>query len=64
MRVGIGLDAHALVKGRKLILGGVEIGWHKGLEGHSGGQRQVYQYGPPRLCRTGRGHCDPGDRND
>jgi len=35
VRVGIGYDVHALVKGRKLILGGVEIAHTKGLEGHS-----------------------------
>src|SRR5689334_11326989 len=34
-RVGIGYDVHALVEGRKLILGGVEIPHTKGLEGHS-----------------------------
>jgi len=35
MRVGIGYDVHRLVKGRKLILGGVEIPFEKGLLGHS-----------------------------
>ncbi|RKY62597.1 MAG: 2-C-methyl-D-erythritol 2,4-cyclodiphosphate synthase [Candidatus Latescibacterota bacterium] len=35
MRVGIGYDAHRLVEGRKLILGGVEVPFEKGLEGHS-----------------------------
>src|SRR4030043_444391 len=35
MRAGIGYDAHKLVKGRKLILGGVEIPFDKGLSGHS-----------------------------
>lgn len=35
MRVGIGYDAHRLVEGRKLILGGVEIPFEKGLLGHS-----------------------------
>jgi len=35
MRVGIGYDVHALVEGRKLILGGVEIPFEKGLAGHS-----------------------------
>lgn len=35
MRVGIGYDAHQLVSGRKLILGGVEIPHTKGLLGHS-----------------------------
>ncbi len=34
-RVGIGYDVHALVAGRKLVLGGVEIPHTKGLEGHS-----------------------------
>ena len=34
-RTGIGYDVHRLVKGRKLILGGVEIPFHAGLEGHS-----------------------------
>src|SRR3712207_5167707 len=34
-RCGIGYDAHRLVEGRKLILGGVEIPHSKGLEGHS-----------------------------
>jgi 2-C-methyl-D-erythritol 2,4-cyclodiphosphate synthase len=33
--VGIGYDVHALVEGRKLVLGGVEIPFHKGLDGHS-----------------------------
>jgi 2-C-methyl-D-erythritol 2,4-cyclodiphosphate synthase len=35
VHVGIGYDVHALVTGRKLILGGVEIAHSKGLEGHS-----------------------------
>ena len=35
MRIGQGFDVHPLVAGRKLILGGVEIAYHKGLEGHS-----------------------------
>ena len=34
-RCGIGYDAHRLMSGRKLILGGVEISHHRGLEGHS-----------------------------
>jgi 2-C-methyl-D-erythritol 2,4-cyclodiphosphate synthase len=34
-RCGIGYDAHRLVRGRKLILGGVEIAHGRGLEGHS-----------------------------
>lgn len=35
MRIGIGYDSHRLVKGRKLIIGGVEIPFEKGLSGHS-----------------------------
>lgn len=35
VHVGIGYDVHALVDGRKLILGGVEIPHSKGLDGHS-----------------------------
>ena len=35
MRVGMGYDVHKLVEGRKLILGGVEIPYEKGLLGHS-----------------------------
>ncbi|MCL6476802.1 MAG: 2-C-methyl-D-erythritol 2,4-cyclodiphosphate synthase [Peptococcaceae bacterium] len=35
MRVGFGYDVHRLAAGRKLILGGVEIPYEKGLEGHS-----------------------------
>ena len=35
MRIGHGYDVHKLVEGRKLILGGVEIPYDKGLLGHS-----------------------------
>jgi 2-C-methyl-D-erythritol 2,4-cyclodiphosphate synthase len=35
MRIGQGFDVHPLVPGRKLVLGGVEIPYHKGLDGHS-----------------------------
>jgi 2-C-methyl-D-erythritol 2,4-cyclodiphosphate synthase len=35
MRVGLGYDVHKLVSERKLILGGVEINYEKGLLGHS-----------------------------
>jgi 2-C-methyl-D-erythritol 2,4-cyclodiphosphate synthase len=35
MRIGQGFDTHALVAGRKLIIGGVEIPHDKGLAGHS-----------------------------
>lgn len=35
MRIGYGFDVHQLVEGRKLILGGIEIPFKKGLLGHS-----------------------------
>ena len=35
MRIGQGYDVHRLKEGRKLILGGVEIPWERGLDGHS-----------------------------
>jgi 2-C-methyl-D-erythritol 2,4-cyclodiphosphate synthase len=35
MRIGQGYDVHPLVFGRRLIIGGVEIPYEKGLEGHS-----------------------------
>lgn len=35
LRIGHGYDVHRLVTGRKLILGGVEISYEEGLDGHS-----------------------------
>jgi len=35
MRIGQGFDAHALVSGRKLVIGGVHVPYEKGLAGHS-----------------------------
>lgn len=35
LRIGQGLDVHAFAPGRKLIIGGVEIPHHQGLDGHS-----------------------------
>ena len=35
LRIGHGYDVHRLAAGRRLILGGVDIPWEKGLEGHS-----------------------------
>jgi 2-C-methyl-D-erythritol 2,4-cyclodiphosphate synthase len=34
-RTGFGFDVHAFVEGRKLVIGGIEIPFDKGLEGHS-----------------------------
>jgi len=35
MTIGIGFDAHPLVPGRRLVLGGVDVPFEKGLKGHS-----------------------------
>ena len=35
IKVGYGVDFHRLVRGRKLILGGIDMDYHLGLEGHS-----------------------------
>lgn len=35
MRIGIGIDVHPFAAGRKLVIGGVHIPGHDGLEGHS-----------------------------
>lgn len=35
MRIGLGYDSHRLAEGRKLVIGGVEIPFEKGLAGHS-----------------------------
>ena len=37
MRIGLGADAHELVEGRRLVLGGVEVDSPRGLAGHSDG---------------------------
>ena len=41
-RIGIGFDSHRFAPGRKLILGGVEIPFEKGLSGHSDGDALVH----------------------
>jgi 2-C-methyl-D-erythritol 2,4-cyclodiphosphate synthase len=35
VRTGVGFDSHRLVEGRRLVLGGVEVPYGRGLEGHS-----------------------------
>ncbi|MFB0978562.1 MAG: 2-C-methyl-D-erythritol 2,4-cyclodiphosphate synthase [Myxococcota bacterium] len=37
MRIGQGIDAHQLVTDRRLVLGGIEVEFDRGLEGHSDG---------------------------
>ena len=45
MRIGIGYDVHQLVGGRKLILGGVDIPYARGLLGHSDADVLVHAIG-------------------
>jgi len=42
LRIGMGYDIHGLAEGRKLLLGGVEIPYEKGLKGHSDGDVLVH----------------------
>jgi 2-C-methyl-D-erythritol 2,4-cyclodiphosphate synthase len=42
LRIGNGFDAHRLVTGRRLVLGGVELEYARGLEGHSDGDCLVH----------------------
>lgn len=55
MRVGFGYDVHRLVSGRKLILGGVEIPFEKGLEGHSDADVLVHAIMDALLGAAGMG---------
>ena len=55
-RVGQGFDSHALVAGRKLILGGVEIAHAKGLAGHSDADALIHA-----LCDALLGAAALGD---
>lgn len=55
MRVGIGYDVHRLVEGRSLIIGGVEIPYHLGLEGHSDADVLVHAVMDALLGAAGAG---------
>jgi 2-C-methyl-D-erythritol 2,4-cyclodiphosphate synthase len=55
-RIGNGFDAHRLVAGRRLVLGGVEIEYARGLEGHSDGDCLVHA-----LCDALLGAAAAGD---
>ena len=56
MRIGNGFDVHALVVGRKLIIGGVEIPYEKGLLGHSDADVLLHA-----ICDALLGACALGD---
>ena len=55
-RIGNGYDVHRLVKGRKLILGGIDIPHSLGLEGHSDADVLCHA-----LCDALLGACGAGD---
>jgi len=55
MRVGLGYDAHRLVAGRPLILGGVEIPYAQGLLGHSDADVLTHAIGDALLGAVGAG---------
>ena len=55
MRVGCGYDSHRFVKGRKLVLGGAEIPFEKGLQGHSDADALIHAIGDALLGAAGAG---------
>jgi len=55
MRVGQGVDAHRLVEGRPLLLGGVPIEHERGLEGHSDGDVLLHAIANALLGAAGHG---------
>ncbi|HEY2863769.1 MAG TPA: 2-C-methyl-D-erythritol 2,4-cyclodiphosphate synthase [Casimicrobiaceae bacterium] len=56
MRVGTGFDVHALVSGRRLVLGGVTIPFERGLSGHSDADVLLHA-----ICDAILGACGRGD---
>jgi len=55
IRIGQGLDAHQLVAGRKLRLGGVDVPHETGLEGHSDGDALLHAVADALLGALGEG---------
>jgi len=55
MRIGNGFDIHRLVPGRPLVLGGVEIQYECGLEGHSDGDAVAHAIADSILGAAGLG---------
>ena len=55
MRIGIGYDMHRLVSGRRLVLGGVEIPYNKGLLGHSDADVLIHVVCDALLGAAGKG---------
>ncbi|HYS22762.1 MAG TPA: 2-C-methyl-D-erythritol 2,4-cyclodiphosphate synthase [Candidatus Eisenbacteria bacterium] len=54
-RAGIGYDLHRLAEGRKLILGGIEVPFHKGPVGHSDGDALAHAICDALLGAAGLG---------
>ena len=55
LRIGHGIDAHRLVAGRPLMLGGVEVPHDRGLQGHSDGDAAVHALTDAVLGAAGAG---------
>lgn len=55
MRLGFGYDVHRLVSGRKLVLGGVEVPFEKGLLGHSDADILIHAISDAILGAIGEG---------
>jgi 2-C-methyl-D-erythritol 2,4-cyclodiphosphate synthase len=55
-RIGFGYDIHRLEAGRKLIVGGINIPWHKGCAGHSDGDPLIHA-----ICDAMLGATSSGD---
>jgi len=55
IRAGIGYDLHRLAEGRKLILGGIELAFHKGPIGHSDGDALAHAVCDALLGAAGLG---------
>ncbi|HVB64184.1 MAG TPA: 2-C-methyl-D-erythritol 2,4-cyclodiphosphate synthase [Nitrolancea sp.] len=64
-RVGLGYDVHRLATGRALVLGGVDIPWSQGLEGHSDADVVIHAIMDALLGAAGLGdigvHFPPAD---
>jgi len=55
MRIGQGFDAHRLVAGRRLVLGGIEVPCERGLDGHSDGDVLLHAVADAILGALGEG---------
>ena len=55
MKVGFGYDSHRLVEGRRLVIGGVEVPFEKGLLGHSDADVLLHAIGDALLGAIGEG---------